>query len=370
MAVARITHRHTEELGLAWWRRQHAPLLQLQGRLADFAEIDERMAAYIAGASLDPDTAFAGLVARMNPTAADFEADVFAGLCVLAVTGHGTGSRRWLEAIGNHPVLAPAAEAVAGWLGRPMADGQSLHLALAGGVDRRLTLDDATIEAAPRSHAAVSLRFIDAHGHVLGNFWPGAIAATALPAQASGAQLCSFVLCHGGDATRVRTALEQAIAAGVEPTAVFLAAAASGQAGLLPWLLQAAAMPEMALLALDALRRLSGFDALEAVDLAWATPSAIKRAQFKAAHGAARDWFDRHGADLPDVPCLLGRPRTGANVASVLRHGTQAERELAAMLIVANGGACFPVHARVPVQQAVLARYVPISEPTLSPEAA
>lgn len=318
MAVRAITQRHVRELALAWWRHETSPMLLSRGTLAEFADIELRMAAYLDGAALDSDTALAFVRATWNPDAEDCLADVVAGMMVLDAAGVSPGEGSKADALPGPQLHAQARQAARRWAGMPDA-------------------------------ADAPLRFIDAAGVVRGHFQreqaQGALLDTHLGDAPTAADLCTFVLDHPEQA---RTVLEDAIGRGDDPAVVFLAASLTGDTALLDWLLHCAAQPELTALALDAFRRITGFDALAAAGLGRTLIASMHKEPLRQAHQLAAEWLPANRAHLPSGRSLLGRPAEGQHLVEVLRSAAQADREIATMLAPALRG--FPVRARASVQ--------------------
>jgi hypothetical protein len=359
MAVAEITHRHVTELALTWWRRDTSPVLLHHGIHASFAALDQRLLTYADGASLDPAEVFAHLSARMNPTASDFVADVVAGLFVLrSQGGMKTHSEAWLKRIPDQQTVASAYRQLMRWLGCiPLALSGDWVASLCGAktADHQAG-DPERVREALQCHRLDELRFIDAWGQVQGTYAPEVAALNALSDSFATSELCSYVLLKP---QQVLVCLQQALARGDDPAAVFLAAGISGETSLLHHLLRSASQPEVAVLALDAFRRITGFDALAEQGLTWTHQQhIIKKSQLVAAYQAAQAWFDAHGKSLPEKNSFLGKPGDDMpHLAKVLRHGRQADREVAAMRTA--GKAVFPVRSKVSVQHMVLHQFFP-----------
>lgn len=314
MAVRAITQRHVRELALAWWRHETSPMLLSRGTLAEFADIELRMAAYLDGAALDSDTALAFVRATWNPDADDCLADLVAGMLVLDAKGASAVEGGTADILPGPQLHAQARQAARRWAGTPDADD-------------------------------VPLRFIDAAGVVRGHFQREQAQGADLGDAPTAAELCTFVLGHPEQA---RTVLEDAIGRGDDPAVVFLAASLTGDTALLDWLLHCAAQPELTALALDAFRRITGFDALAAAGLGRTLIASMHKEPLRQAHQLAAEWLPANRAHLPSGRSLLGRPAEGQHLVEVLRSAAQADREIATMLAPELRG--FPVRARASVQ--------------------
>jgi hypothetical protein len=359
MAVAEITHRHVTELALTWWRRDTSPVLLHHGVTASFADLDERIMTYADGACLDPSEVFNHLSANMNPTAPDFVSDVVAGLFVLRSQGGlKPYSEAWLKKVADPQIVATAYHQLMRWLGCAAPQSSSDWVASLCGAQLEETkaADPDRVREALQCHRPDELRFIDAWGQVQGHYAQEITALDALPASFSHSDLCTYVL---SKPQQVLVCLQQAVARGDDPAAVFLAAGVSGETSLLPHLLRSASQPEIAVLALDAFRRITGFDALAGQGLTWTHQQhIIKKPKLVAAYQAAQTWFDEQGKLLPEKNSFLGKPSDDIkHLADVLRYGRQADREVAAMHTV--GKAVFPVRSKVSVQHMVLDHFFP-----------
>jgi hypothetical protein len=367
MAVAEITRRHVTELALTWWRRDTSPVLLHHGVRASYADLDERILTYADGASLDPAEVFNHLSSTMNPTAPDFVSDVVAGLFVLRAQGRlHPYSQAWLKSIPDPQVVAAAYHQLMRWLGcaAQQSPGNWVESLCGARVEEHKAVDpgrvmgDVTgrVSEALQCHRPNELRFIDAWGQVQGHFAQEVGAMNALPASFTSSDLCTYVLFKP---EQVLVCLPQAVGRGDDPAAVFLAAGVSGQTSLLPHLLRSASQPEIAVLALDAFRRITGFDALAGQGLTWTHQQhSIKKPKLVAAYQAAQAWLDAHGKSLPDKNSFLGKPSDDMqHLVSVLRYGRQADREVAAMR--ALGKTVFPVRSKVSVQHMVLDHFFP-----------
>ena len=363
MAIAEITHRHVTELALTWWRRDTSPVLLHHGVRASFATLDERILIYSDGASLDPSEVFNHLTASMNPTAPDFVSDVVAGLFVLRTQGSlKPYSEAWLKKIPDQQVVACAYQQLMRWLGCAAQSSSGDWVASLCGtkVEETKAADPERVREALQCHRPDELRFIDAWGQVQGHYAQEVAALDSLPASFTNSHLCTYVL---SKPQQVLVCLQQAVARGDDPAAVFLAAGVSGETSLLPHLLRSASQPEIAVLALDAFRRITGFDALAEQGLTWTHQQhIIKKPKLVAGYQAAQSWFDAHGKSLPEKKSFLGKPSDDVtHLADVLRYGRQADREVAAMHTA--GKAVFPVRSQVSVQHMVLDHFFPeISE--------
>lgn len=359
MAVAEITHRHATELALTWWRRDTSPVLLHHGVHASFADLDARLVAYTDGASLDPAEVFNYLSANMNPTAPDFVSDVVAGLFVLRSQGGlKPYSEAWLKKVPDQQVVASAYHQLMRWLGcaAPQSPDDWVSSLCGAKVKEHKAADPDLVRVALQCHRPDELRFIDAWGQVQGHYAQEVAALDALPASFTNSDLCTYVL---SKPQQVLVCLQQAVARGDDPAAVFLAAGVSGETSLLPNLLRSASQPEIAVLALDAFRRITGFDALAGQGLTWTHQQhSIKKPKLVAAHQAAQTWFDTHWKSLPEKKSFLGKPSDDIkHLTDVLRYGRQADREIAAMHTV--GKAVFPVRSKVSVQHMVLDHFFP-----------
>ncbi|MCU0924803.1 MAG: hypothetical protein MUF44_01830 [Hydrogenophaga sp.] len=359
MAVAEITRRHVTELALAWWRRDTSPVLLHHGVLTSFSDLDERLSIYADGASLDPAEVFTHLCAQMNPTAPDFMADLVAGLFVLRMQGGvQTYSETWLKRVPDQQMLFTAYRQLMRWLGCiPLACSDDWMASLCGAPSEDHKIDDPErVRVAMQSHRPDELRFIDAWGQVQGHCVLELADPRVIPDLFSPSDLCTYILQKPQQAF---DCFQQAVTRGDDPAVVFLAAGISGETGMLPHLLQSASQPEIAVLALDAFRRITGFDALAEQGLAWTHQQhIIEKTRLVLAFQAARDWFDAHGQALPGPYCFLGkRVDDTQHLLRVLRYGRQADREVAAMR--AQGKTVFPVRSKVSVQQLVLDKLSP-----------
>ena len=359
MAVAEITHRHVTELALTWWRRDTSPVLLHHGVHASFADLDSRILTYADGAYLDPNEAFNHLSVRMNPAALDFVSDVVAGLFVLRSQGGiKPCSEAWLKRIPDHQVVDSAYRQLMRWLGcvAPQPSSNWVATLCAAQVQQSTTVDPDRVRDALQCHRPDELRFIDAWGQVQGHYVQEMAGLDALPVSYNRSDLCTYALLKP---QQVHACLQQAVARGDDPAAVFLAAGISGETSLLPHLLRSASQPEIAVLALDAFRRITGFDALAEQGLTWTHQQhIIRKPKLVAAYQAAQAWFDAYGKSLPETSCFLGKPGNDMqHLASVLRHGRQADREVAAMRTL--GKTVFPVRSQVSVQHMVLDHFFP-----------
>lgn len=364
MAVAEITRRHATELGLTWWRRDTSPVLLHHGVNTSFADIDARLCAYADGASLDPSEVFTHLAAQINPAAPDFVADVVAGLFVVRSQGGlKPKAEAWLKRIPHQQVVTSAYHQLMRWLGCTAKDlsGDWVSSLCNTKMDDDKTGDLDRLQEALQCHRSGDLRFIDAWGQVQGQYAQEIATLGALPDSFTNSDLCTYVLLRP---QAVSVCLQQALARGDDPAAVFLAAGISGETSLLPNLLRSASQPEITVLALDAFRRISGFDALAEQRLTWTHQQhVIKKPELIAAYKAAQAWFDAHGKALPETSCFLGKPGNDMqHLVNVLRYGRQADREIAAMRTLGN--VVFPVRSKVSMQHMVLDHFFPeIREP-------
>lgn len=359
MAVAEITRRHVTELALTWWRRDTSPVLLHHGVHASFAQLDARLLAYADGACLDPAEVFNHLSTQMNPSAPDFLSDVVAGLFVLRSQGGiKTYSEAWLKKIPDHQVVASAYQQLMRWLGcvAQQSSGDWLASLCGAKVEEPEADDTGRVRQALQCHRPSDLRFIDAWGQVQGQYAHEIAALDALPDSCTNSDLCTYVLLKP---QQVHICLQQAVARGDDPAAVFLAAGVSGETSLLPNLLRSASQPEITVLALDAFRRITGFDALAEQGLTWThRQHIIEKPTLVAAYQSAQAWFDALGKSLPETNCFLGKPGDDMqHLASVLRFGRQADREVAAMRTLGNS--VFPVRSKVSVQHMVLDHFFP-----------
>jgi hypothetical protein len=318
MAVRAITQRHVRELALAWWRHETSPMLLARGTLAEFADIERRMEAYLDGAALDSEAALDHLRATWNPASEDCLADVVAGMMVIDAAQPTAGDAVTADALPGATLHAQARQSVSRWAG------------------------------ASDTHDA-SLRFIDATGVVRGHFLHDQPRDAHLGDAPAPAELCTFVLRHPEQA---RSVLESAIGRGDDPAVVFLAASLTGDAALLDWLLHCAAQPELTALALDAFRRITGFDALAAAGLDKTLVASMRKEPLRQAHQLAAEWLPANLSRLPSGQSLLGRPTEVQHLIEALRSASQADREIAAMFAPELHG--FPVRARASVQRARL----------------
>jgi hypothetical protein len=359
MAVAEITRRHVTELAMTWWRRDTSPVLLHHGVHASFAALDARLLTYADGASLDPSEVFNHLSAQMNPTAPDFASDVVAGLFVLRLQGGiSPSSEAWLKRVPDERAVVAAYRQLMRWLGcMPLASsGDWVASLCATKIEEHKAGKGNGVSEALQCHRPDELRFIDAWGQVQGHYAQEVTALDALPASFTNSDLCTYVL---SKPHHVLVCLQQAVSRGDDPAAVFLAAGVSGETSLLPNLLRSASQPEIAVLALDAFRRITGFDALAGQGLTWTHQQhIIKKPKLVAAYQAAQTWFDAPGKLLPEKNSFLGKPSDDIkHLADVLRHGRQADREVAAMHTV--GKAVFPVRSKVSVQHMLLDHFFP-----------
>lgn len=359
MAVAEITQRHVTELAMTWWRRHTSPLLLQQGTLEHFDQLDSRLNAYLDGASLDQEQAFTHLASRMNPRAEDFQADVVAGLLVLNQCGMTAHGEAWLQRIPDEKTVQLAQRAVTQWLGRPPIEAtDGGRTTLCPPVDTLGSTDESALAPeAMRAYRSDELRFTDAFGLVRGHYAHDGRGLKELPEFPDAGLLCSYVMVNP---QQTQSCLKQAIAKGEDPAVVFIAAGVSGETAMLAWLLQCAGQTEIALLALDAFRRITGFDALSAQGLSWTLGHTIKKAGLIASHQAAQIWFDQHGVSLPKSNCFLGKTCDRRQLGHVLRHGYQSDREVAAMRsLIDVHSPVFPVRSKASIQHAALKELFP-----------
>ena len=359
MAVAEITRRHVNELALTWWRRDTSSVLLHHGVLASFSNLDARLLAYADGASLDPAQVFAHMSERMNPAASDFVADVVAGLCVLRLQGGMKPySEAWLKRIPDQQTVTSAYRQLMRWLGctAVASSGDWVASLCATRSDEREEGELGRVREALQCHQPDELRFIDAWGQVQGRYAQEIATIAALPDSFTTSDLCTHLLLKPQHAVVL---LQQAVARGDDPAAVFLAAGVSGETGLLANLLRSASQPEIAVLALDAFRRITGFDALAEQGLNWTHQHhAIKKPTLVKAYQTAQTWFDARNKSLPQTNCFLGKPGDDMqHLVEVLRYGRQADREVAAMRTL--GHTVFPVRSKVAVQHMVLDHFFP-----------
>lgn len=356
MAVAEITQRHASELAMAWWRRDTSPVLLHHGLLASFADLDARLLSYADGAVLDPVEVFKYLADRMSPTAPDFVADVVAGLFVLRSQGGiSPHSQAWLERIPDQQTVASAYQQLMRWLGcEAQTDSKDWVASLCATRAEESIDDPGRVSRALHSHRPDDLRFIDAWGQVQGHFTREAAALDTLPDSFTSSQLCTYLLLKP---QHVFDCVQQVVARGGDPAVVFLATGISGEANMLPNLLRSASQPEIAILALDAFRRITGFDALAEQGLTWTHQQhKTEKSMLSAAYQAAQTWFEANEKSLPEQNSFLGKPGNDMrHLVDVLRYGRQADREIAAMRATGSTGiAIFPVRSKVTVQQMVL----------------
>lgn len=363
MAVAEITQRHVNELAMTWWRRDTSPVLLHHGSLESFADLDARLLTYADGAILDPVEVFTHLSSRMNPSAPDFVADVVASLFVLRLQGGMTPhSEAWLKRIPDQQAVSTAYRQLMRWLGctASTSSGDWVDSLCATNIQEPKVGDPDRVRQALGSHQPEDLRFIDVWGQVHGQYNREIAVLGVLPDSFTPSDLCTYVLLKPQG---VFDCSQQAVAQGCEPAVVFLAVGASGETNMLPNLLLSASQPEIAALALDAFRRITGFDALAEQGLTWTHQQhKIQKPTLTAAYRAAQKWFDANKKSLPEHNCFLGkRGDDMRHLLNVLRNGRQADREIAAMR--AAGKAVFPVRSNVAVQQMVLHHFSPeISE--------
>lgn len=318
MAVQAITHRHVRELALAWWRHETSPMLLSRGTLDAFMDIESRMEAYLDGAAIDPATALAYLRATWNPDADDALADVVAGMLLLDAAAESLERQDVLDTLPGASLHARAHQCARRWAGLPAPDGESL-------------------------------RFIDAAGVVRGHFEVNARIEESQGAAPGPVGLCSSLLRKPAHA---RDTLQEAVASGEEPAVVLLAASLTGDAALLNWLLQCAAQVELTALALDAFRRITGYDALAAAGLDKTLVATMHRQSLGDAQRLATDWLHQNMSRLPSGRLLLGRRAEVPHLIDVLHSAGQADREIAVMLAPELHE--FPVRARPSVQLALL----------------
>lgn len=361
MAVVEITQRHVSELAMTWWRRDTSPVLLHHGLLDSFAALDARLLSYADGAVLDPVEAFKYLADRMRPTAPDFVADVVAGLFVLRSQGGiSPHSQAWLEGIPDQQTVASAHHQLMRWLGcKAQTDTKDWVASLCATRVEESIDDPGHVSRALQSHRPDDLRFIDAWGQIQGHLTQEVAALNTLPDPFTSSQLCTYLLLKP---QHVFDCVQQVVARGADPAVVFLATGISGETNMLPNLLRSASQPEIAVLALDAFRRITGFDALAKQELTWTHQHhKVKKPLLTAAYRAAQQWFDAHEKSLPEHNCFLGqRGDDMRHLVNVLRYGRQADREIAAMRAAGSAGtAVFPVRSKVAVQQMVLDHFSP-----------
>ncbi len=355
MDVAEITHRHHTELAVTWWRRETSPMLLLRGLPDAYEELDQKMAAYMDGAGLNTASVFAHLIQHQNRSAPDFVADMVAAFLASSVGGAGEPGKAWYATVQTHPHVDQAVQDAKRWLGRT-------------GV---LPEDDDSDDILAW-HGPQHLRFIDSLGVVRGHFIPsdatqgsiGPKTETTSPNHAV-SKLCSALLYRAPD-DRSTQWLAQAHLDGIAIEAQLMAAGISGQASLLESLLNLlATCPDVILATLDAIRRITGFDALQTVQADRQLPHAIEPEQIANAKSHAQQWLGEHIAKFhPDERYALGQPVSQASQASkehlqnIVQHGYPVDREVAAMRLYLDPKPCLiPVRSRGPVQRRWMAQH-------------
>jgi hypothetical protein len=143
---------------------------------------------------------------------------------------------------------------------------------------------------------------------------------------------------------------------GLDPAAIFLAVGILGDSSSLSWLLQCAAQPAYTLCALDAFRRISGFDALQAVQADRQLVSTLEAAVLEHARQQAQKWLQVHADTFRNnAVYFLGHPISRSHLLEVIRYGYQVDRELAAMRLLNDPKPCLiPVRSNCLVQHRVI----------------
>lgn len=349
--IAEITCRHHAELATTWWRRENSPLLLLRGQPQTFLELDSKMEAYMDGAGLNTRTMFEHLCANQNQAAPDFIADIVAAFLATSVGGVDQGvADAWLQSVNAHPQFIPALSAAKRWLGRTgvmPSDKDELNVKL--------------------WHPAEHLRFIDGMGRVRAHYQPDlqlsanntatSISGDACPPDPLVSKLCSEALCARKPSLSTQW-LRAASSQGIDETALLLAAGLSGDANLLDWLVECAAHDPVTVYALDAIRRITGFDALQSVQaerqlIDTVTPDAIL-----AARQNTQQWLQSRKADFrPDGIYFLGKPPTRDHLLQIVQTGYQLDREVAAMRLLNDAKPCaVPVRSSARIQRLAMAQ--------------
>ncbi len=351
MVVAEITRRHHTELAVTWWRRETSPVLLLRGQPDTFVQLDSKIEAYMEGAGLDTASMFEYLLQHQNPGATDFVADMVAAFLASSIGGAGARGKAWYDSVQSHPQVDQAVQGAMRWLGRTSV------------LPQQCESDDV-----PAWHGPQHLRFINGLGEVCGHFISGnamqpSTAVTPLATAVS--KLCSASLVRAPDDYSTQW-LAQARAEGMDLTAQIMAAGLSGQAKWLPSMLDMlSTRPDALLPALDAVRRITGFDALQTVQAERQAPHAIGPEQLSNAKTHAQQWLTEHMARFQfNVRYLLGQPisvnpqATKAHLQDIVLHGYQADREVAAMHFYLSPQPCLlPVRSRSSVQQRFFAQH-------------
>jgi len=347
--VAEITCRHHAELATAWWRRENSPFLLLRGQPSAFHELDSKMLAYMDGAGLNTERVFARLLATQIPTAHDFVADMVAAFLMVSAGEVGPTGNKWQQTVASHPENRSAFEAARRWLGR-----------------KGVMPGDQDSEDVVAWHPPQQLRFIDGRGVVRGHYLGGEPAAGKPAANAvaphvprrNASELCTHALRghRPGDSPQW---IEDAGQQGVGEAVILLVVGTTGDVQFLDWILGHAAQPQSTLLALDAYRRITGFDALQSVGVDRQLPSTLPPEALVAARSNALAW---HGQQVrywhKDTAYFLGQPLTRTHLQQVLQTGYQVDRELAAMHLLQHAQPCaIPVRSNLWVQHRFMAKH-------------
>ncbi|CAN7396476.1 hypothetical protein [Acidovorax sp. LjRoot117] len=350
--IAEITCRHHVELAMAWWRRETSPRMLLRGTFAHYLEIDQKICAYMDGAGLDNFAIFEHLVANQNPDAPDFIADLVAVFLAVSVGGAPENASDWVAVVKPHQSFTPALQAAQRWLGQTSVMPQQ---SVTDGADVDLW------------HPSSALRFIDGTGQVQGHYESALNALGVSPTHEEPnpiSTLCMHLLLkHTPRAALTPDSLSpfmrwvsEANRQSFSAEAIFMAVGISGDANALPWLLQCAVQSTYTICALDAFRRITGLDALQAVQADRQVLSTIEPVVLNQATEEAKHWFQAHSSEFNlDTVYFLGKSITRQHLLEVIRSGYQVDREVAAMRLLHEPQPCLiPVRSNCEVQRRVL----------------
>jgi hypothetical protein len=345
MAIARLTKRYVDELAMVWWRRDKHPV-RSRGSISVYADIDSRILSYCSGAELDIDGAYRNLIDNANLDAEDFPGEVGAGL-LLALSSKVPGSRAsWLNISSTHDCFAVQRRFVTAWLSAPIERVRQEGLDRVFSQYRSGDYDREVVS----SQSTSDLRFLDVYGRVRGYFVADGryVGSSTLQARDLSIYCSELVAGRFLPGSLVKTVVTKFD----EPADVFLALGVAGSTSALPWLLEQAGHPSMTALALDSVRRITGYDVLE--DQSVENQARVTAKQAEQLVFAVKDWLSGHqDLSLSSMPLFLGQPINSKHLWHVLRFGPQAEREIAAMRlqILHNASSTFPVRANVFAQE-------------------